>query len=63
MKEGYYEKLSQIAQRMSTWASRQENILERLNNEVKELRTPESKKLAEAEKEQLYTNSLAEDHE
>lgn len=63
MKEGYYEALGKLAERMSKWAKNQEPILERLNNEVKELRTPASKQLADAEKDQLYNNSLSEDHE
>lgn len=63
MKEGYYHALERIAERMAKWAKNQEPILERLNNEVKELKTPASKKLAEAEKDQLYSNSLTEDHE
>ena len=63
MKEGYYDALAKIAERMSRWAARQEPILEQLSKEVKGLQTPESRALYEAEQEQLFQACKSEDQE
>lgn len=63
MKETQNETLRQFVQKLNRWADRQHTILDSLNTQVKELKTPESIKLFEAEQEQLYQQSLTEDHE
>lgn len=50
---GYFRKLEEIATRMSSWAAKQEPILDRLSREVEELKTPESRALYEAELDQI----------